>query len=223
MKKITTLLLLSFCMIASAQVNIQAHYDFGKDRKYLTTTVEMFKTDDWGNTYFFIDYDYDHDKNNPSMSYFEIARCLKFWDAPLSLHVEYNGGLGNNYVIRNAYLTGIDYAIASPDFSKTFNLKLLYKYINECDNLDAQNSFQITGVWTTNFFNKKFTFSGFADFWWEDKTFSDKKTSTIFITEPQLWYNFTEHFSVGSEIEIANNFAKKGTTVCPTAAVKWNF
>jgi len=33
--------------------NFQVHYDFGKNRHYITTTFEMFKPDKWGNTYFF--------------------------------------------------------------------------------------------------------------------------------------------------------------------------
>ena len=40
-----------------AQVNMQVFYDFGSDRKYVTMTLEMFKADKWGNTYFFVDHD----------------------------------------------------------------------------------------------------------------------------------------------------------------------
>ena len=43
---------------AFAQTNLQVFYDFGKDRKLVTTTLEMFKADDWGSTFFFVDYDY---------------------------------------------------------------------------------------------------------------------------------------------------------------------
>ena len=49
----------------------------------------------------------------------------------------------------------------------------------------------------------------------------------VMLTEPQLWYNITEHLSVGTEIEVSNNFITNfydGTTffVNPTLAVKWN-
>ena len=30
--------------------NLQVHYDFGKDRKQITTTLEMFKPDKYGST-----------------------------------------------------------------------------------------------------------------------------------------------------------------------------
>ena len=56
-----------------------------------------------------------------------------------------------------------------------------------------------------------------------------KTKHTIFITEPQLWYNVGRHFgcdnlNVGTEIELSNNF---GTTLgfkCrPCLGLKWNF
>ena len=49
---------LAFTKVASAQTNIQIFYDFGRDRKQVTTTLEGFYSDKWGNTFFFIDYDY---------------------------------------------------------------------------------------------------------------------------------------------------------------------
>ncbi|MBP6611481.1 MAG: DUF5020 family protein [Paludibacter sp.] len=225
MKKLILAFLVLAATATQAQTNLQTHYDFGKDREYLTTTLEMFKPDKWGNTFFFVDYNYAYgDSKSPSETYFEIARCLKFWDGPLSLQVEYNGGLGGNtgfsYPIDNAYLIGVDYGINNADFSKTLNIKALYKHIQ-----GKQNSFQLTGVWGIHFLNKKMSFTGFADLWLEDSNWGiNDKTSTVFITEPQLWYNFSEHFSAGTEMEIASNFAAvKGLKVCPTLALKWNF
>ena len=95
---------------AMAQTNIQVFYDFGKDRKHVTTTLEGFYGDKWGNTFFFVDYDYGEKVNNEKVSprgtYFEIARCLNFWQeskaAPLSIHVEYNGGVYKGYGINHA-------------------------------------------------------------------------------------------------------------------------
>ena len=50
----------------------------------------------------------------------------------------------------------------------------------------------------------------------------------VILTEPQFWYNFTPHFSVGSEVEISNNFIyntydDQTFFVNPTVALKWNF
>ncbi len=229
MRKAIFALMLLVAMSTQAQTNLQFHYDFGKDRNYVTTTLEMFKPDKWGNTFFFVDFDYNMgEQNHPSSAYLEIARCLKFWNGPLSLHVEYNGGLGTfnalstefAFPINNAYLIGLDYGLNNADFSKTLNIKALYKHI-----AGKQESAQLTAVWGLHFLNRKLSFTGFADLWLEDNTFANNNTtSTVFITEPQLWYNVGEHLSVGTEVEIATNFAGvEGVKVCPTLAAKWNF
>lgn len=76
---------------------------------------------------------------------------------------------------------------------------------------------------------KRLTFDGFADFWWEDKTIDDKEKHTIFISEPQLWYNVgdlfgCENLNVGTEIELSNNFGSKLGFKCrPCLGVKWVF
>ena len=123
---------LALAQVASAQTNLQTFYDFGRNRGHFTTTLEGFYGDNWGNTFFFIDYDYNAKDNNgvnqaPSGSYMEIARCLNFWGdtqlAPLSLQVEYNGLVGVN----QNFLFGVDYFLHSDDFANTFNFKLLYK------------------------------------------------------------------------------------------------
>jgi len=172
MKKI--LLFFTMCALISTvkAQNIQTHYDFGKDRKYVTTTVEMFKPDKLGNTFFFIDFDYGSNgvENSPSLAYFEIARCFTLGKSPFSWHAEYNGGLFNSYGtgqnISNAWLTGIDYSWNAKDFSKGFSLKALYK--NIANTTDGKpNNFQLTAVWYLDFAKGKMRFSGFADFWRE--------------------------------------------------------
>jgi len=199
MRKIAFTLFLMVSLASVAQTNLQVLYDLGKGRNYLTTTVEMFKPDKWGNTYLFVDMYYNGGTQHyPSLAYTEIARCLKFWNGPLSAHVEYNGGLlsvGNSYLpINNAWLAGVDYGWHNDSFSKTFNFKVLYKYIQDKN----PASFQLTGVWNLNYFDKKLTVSGFADFWREDnlnftngnnEPITPAKTDFVFITEPQFWYN----------------------------------
>jgi len=217
MKKIAVVLMLAMGLgtsMVSAQ-NLQVHYDMGEDRGYVTTTIEMFKPDQWGSTFFFVDMDHDTDAGNSvSFSYMEIARALKFWDSPFALQAEYNGGT----YVNNAWLAGAQYTWNSADFSKIFTLQGLYKYIDD----DVNNSsFQFTGVWTIQLFNNVVTFSGFADFWKEEKSWLG--TDFVFLSEPQLWYNFGEHFSAGGEVELANDFIVEGFRVSPTLAVKWTF
>lgn len=225
------------CVMALNAQNVQLHHDFGKDRKMLTSTVEMFKPDKWGNTFFFVDFDYGSKSSGVtgvSLAYWEFARELKFWDAPISAHVEYNGGFGQfkiagdnhgAFTINNAYLIGPSYSWSNESFTKGFTLMALYKYIHD-KNDDA---FQITAVWYMHLFDKKLTISGFADFWREDNVVFDDQGNTsnaeyVFLTEPQIWYNLNSNLSLGGEVEISSNFGgNKGLMVNPTLAVKWSF
>lgn len=223
-----------FVTISSQAQNLQVMYDFGNGRQNVTSTLEMFKPDKWGNTFFFVDMEFNGGTDKqPSLAYMEIARCLKFWDGPLSAHVEYNGGLllsgAAGFPINNAYLAGVDYAWHDKNFSKFLNLKVLYK------NIQGKNpaSFQITGVWNLNFLKNKLTVSGFADFWREDNmNFTNgsgdvivpTNTKFVFLTEPQIWYNVNKNLSLGGEIEVASNFGTvDGLKVCPALGAKWNF
>ena len=226
MKKLLLILFVIVCSgVVSAQ-NIQLHYDFGKDRKLFTTTVEMFKPDKYGSTFFFIDMDYSSDvrdvDNGVSLAYWEIARAFKWKEKQAIMpRVEYNGGVfkldgaGTPYIpIENALLAGIEHTWAAADFSKIFTLQANYKHIQGKEDV----SFQLTGVWTIKMLEGKLVFDGFADFWKEEMFWG---TNYRFLTEPQLWYNFCPNFAVGSEIEISNNFVKNGTQVNPTIAIKY--
>ena len=173
--------------LAKAQTNLQVFYDFGKDRGHVTTTVEGFYNDNWGNTFFFIDHDFNNKLDgkvvSPNGTYMEIARCLNFWQntklGGLSFQVEYNGGVYNAYSINNAFLVGLDYFIHSKDYKNTLNLKVLYKWNDyrgsvwtEKPNYEfkSQVPMQFTVVWGFQdlFGLTGLRFSGFADFWWQD-------------------------------------------------------
>lgn len=241
---------------AFGQTNLQTFYDFGSDRGHFTTTLEGFYADGWGNTFFFVDYDYNNRDANkkvfaPNGTYFEIARCLNFWQnsavAPLSLQVEYNGGVYSAFTVNNAFLFGVDYFLHSQNFANTLNIKVLYKNINfnggvnlDGSDMNSDIPLQFTLVWGLQdlFGVKGLRFSGFADFWWEDhKLFSDhngalavpEDSKFVFISEPQLWYNVGQHFGVpnlniGTEIELSYDFgACKGFWVRPCIGTKWVF
>ena len=223
---------------AQAQTNLQTFYDFGKNRGHFTTTLEGFYNDNWGNTFFFIDYDYNLKdaklvNQGPSGSYMEIARCLNFWQntplSPLSLQVEYNGLVGVN----QNFLFGLDYFLHSEDFSNTFNFKLLYKTFSNGATSDIP--LQFTFVWGMQdlFGLKGLRFSGFADIWGENvinfMEGADKPRKFVFISEPQLWYNIGSLFGVpnlniGGEVELSWNFAGyDGFYARPCIGTKWVF
>ena len=233
MKKVFLLAVASaalfFAQGAKAQTNFQTFYDLG--RKHFTTTLEGFHQDNWGNTFFFIDYDYNNKDGNkvisPNNTYFEIARCLNFWGdsalAPLSLQVEYNGGFGTGgnmaycFPVNSAFLFGLDWFLHSGDFNNTLNLKVLYK---QFVGMPCNVPLQFTAVWGCQdlFGAKGLRFSGFVDVWCE-------YDHAVVLSEPQLWYNCgTEHFNIGGEVEFSYNFAgMEGFNVMPCIGTKWVF
>lgn len=229
---------LAFGFAAQAQTNLQTFYDFGKDRDHFTTTLEGFYNDNWGNTFFFIDYDYNAKNEKkvnqaPSSSYMEIARCLNFWQdtplAPISLQVEYNGLVGVN----QNFLFGVDWFGHSADFKNTLNLKLLYKTFSAGNTSDLP--LQFTVVWGLQdlFGVAGLRFSGFADIWGENVVNfmegGDKSRKFVFISEPQLWYNIGQHMGIpnlhiGTEVELTVNFAGyDGFYARPCIGTKWVF
>lgn len=227
-----------------AQVNLQLFYDFGTDRRYATLTLEMFKPDKWGNTFFFVDHDFNYDQHvegdnlAPGGSYLEIARCLNFWQQSrwkdLSIQVEYNGGITKSYPINHAWLVGLDYLIHDKTYRHTLNAKLLYKKIRK---QKSAVPLQLTAVWSCRdlFGLKGVTFSGYADFWWEDHLCSYRPDGsatlkrTVFQSEPQLWYNVgnlfgCENLHVGTEVELSNHFGSvEGFKCQPCLGAKWVF
>lgn len=228
---ILAMILLLLASVRSYGQNVQLHYDFG--RKSATTTVEMFRPDTGGSTFFFVDFDY-----SPKVSgaYWEISRELCFWNKSkvnwLSVHLEYNGGLSTAVgSFNNAWLAGLTYSGHNKDFSKTWSLSAMYKVIpgtSDAMGKSQIHNFQITGVWNLDFFNHWLSFNGFADFWREMMPFQG--TEYIFIAEPQLWVNLWNikgmekcGLSFGTEVEMSCNFNGKGFGVMPSVGVKWTF
>ena len=230
---------LAFGQMAQAQTNLQTFYDFGKNRGHFTTTLEGFYNDNWGNTFFFIDYDYNNKVDgqvvSPSSSYMEIARCLNFWGntalAPLSLQVEYNGLVGVN----QNFLFGLDYFLHSQDFKNTFNFKVLYKTFSKQAGASSDVPVQFTFVWGMQdlFGVEGLRFSGFADIWGENVSNfmegGDKNAKFVFISEPQIWYNVGKfigvpNLNIGGEVELSVNFAGyDGFYARPCLGTKWVF
>ena len=226
----TAVILLLGVQKSNAQ-NIQVLYD--TERDCVTSTVEMFRPDNYGSTFFFVDMDYTPKVQG---AYWEISRELCFWQNSkyswLSLHLEFDGGLNTAAgSFNNAWLTGLTYSGHSKDFSKTWSVSAMYKLIP--DTKDAagksqEHNFQITGVWGINFANGWCTFSGFADFWREMRPWQG--TEFIWMSEPQFWVNLNKikgwediNLSIGGEVELSQNFVEKGFRAMPAIGAKWTF
>ena len=226
----TAILLLSGIQRSNAQ-NIQVLYD--TERDCVTSTVEMFRPDNWGSTFFFVDMDYTPKVQG---AYWEIARELCFWKESklswLSVHLEFDGGLNTAAgSFNNSWLAGLTYSGHSKDFSRTWSISAMYKLIP--DTKDAagkaqEQNFQITGVWGIQFAKGWCTFSGFVDFWREMRPWQD--TEFIWLAEPQLWINLNRirgweniNLSVGGEVELSHNFVEEGFRAMPALGAKWTF
>ena len=213
--------------------NVQLHYDFGRNlypdqeegRQKVTLTLEQFKADKWGSWFYFVDMDFSN--KFIEGAYGEISREFNIGKKGFAAHVEYDGGLNRFGSFQHAALLGGAWNGHSADFSKTYGVQLMYKrYFKSYDYTSAYHSFQLTGVWGLTFAGKKCTFSGFIDFWRGED--ADGHGQLVILTEPQFWYNATDHFSIGTEWEVSNNFIynvydDKSFFINPTLAVKWNF
>ncbi|MBI9042491.1 DUF5020 family protein [Lutibacter sp.] len=220
MKKLITLITIFVTVSVTAQ-NFQLHRDF--ERGHFTTTFEMFKIDKYGNTFTFIDFDYDA-STGVSGSYYEIARVLKTEKMPVGLHVEYNAGLGTfkagnstgGYTIDEAWIFGANYGKGNAKWG--FSTYAGYKAFTGAE----KGNFQVTGTWYVNLIENKLTFTGFADLWTQN--YKGAKDLTVFLSEPQIWYHLNKTFSVGGELEISSNFAGGNDAIKgrPTLGIKWN-
>ena len=239
MKKILlSALLFIACLPMFAQLNVQMHYDFGNaiygnelsNRPHLTTTVENFKADKWGSTFFFVDLDFGD--NTMKSVYAEFSREFNLGKSPFAAHIEYNGGLSGFGSYNDAYLAGGAWNWANKDFSKTFSLQLLYKYLANQPSSN-KHSWQVTTVWGIHFAKGLCSFSGFADLWHDNSVTGN----LIFCSEPQFWFNLNAlesvsddfKLSLGAEVELTKNMVwptdglNDNFYAIPTLAAKWTF
>lgn len=239
MKKILLSALLWMATIPMfAQLNVQLHYDFadalyGKElsnRPHWTATIENFKAEKWGSTYFFVDLDFGG--NTMKSAYAEISREFKLGTSPFAAHVEYNGGLSGGGSYNDAYLAGAAWNWANQDFSKTFSFQVLYKYLAR-QVVGSKHSWQLTTVWGIHFAKGLCTFSGYADVWHDNNV----KGNLVLSSEPQFWFNLNALESVpddfllslGTEVELTKSLVwptdglNDRFYAIPTLAAKWTF
>jgi len=214
-------IIISLLIIASLGMaqNLQLHYEASGDREYVVSTLEMFKPDQHGSTFWFVDMEYNAPGiKGVSLAYWEIARSFTLPVENVSATLQYNDGViadfGN---LGQVWLVGLNYYldlgfVALP-------IDVLYRSLQGSDSHD----FQVTTSWFMPLMDGKLEFAGFIDFWSEDLGGDSEKM--VLLTEPQLWYNLNETISIGSEVEISNNFifGKDGIQALPTLGLRWNF
>ena len=217
--------------------NLQLHYDFGKERKFFTATLEMFRPDTLGSTFWFVDFDFNFPGNPRSMSaaYWEISRDFYIpWFKntvalkDLGFHLEYNDGFtaykdsGNimgaaSY--NSVFLTGFSYPV------KIGKVVLTTQWLCRMPRGMDVPDFQFTVVWFQPLFDKRILLTGFMDLWSQDKMHDPDNKELVFQTEPQLWYMITPKIALGGEVEISKNFpvGPDAWQIKPTLAFRWEF
>jgi len=153
-----------------------------------------------------------------SLAYWEIARYFNLPVKNLSATLQYNDGVANFGTLGKAWLAGVSYT-----FDLGFiqlPLDILYRAAAGADSPDIQ----LTTTWFASLMDGRLELSGFADLWSQDELGSTGK-QMVFLSEPQFWYVFGEHVSVGSEVEISHNFlyGATGVKALPTIATRWTF
>jgi len=231
-------LLASFSV--SAQ-NFQLHYDFGKDRKFLTATLEMFKPDTLGSTFWFVDFDhnsgFDYELRSMSAAYWEISREFYIPGIKkikglenLAFHVEYNDGFAafhdNDTSKRmiaisynSVFLTGFSYPIRIGH--TVFSTMLLCRLPRGMNSPD----FQFTTTWFQPVWKNRILLTGFIDVWSQDKMENRDEKEIIFQSEPQIWVMITPKIALGGEFEIDKNFPSgpRPWELFPTLGFRWEF
>jgi len=236
MKKLLTLFFFSYAVFANAQ-NLQLHYDFGEDRKYFTATLEMFRPDTLGSTFWFLDFDFNFPGSPRSMSaaYWEISRDFyipglrkKPAFDQLTFHLEYNDGftaykdtgdIMGAASYNSVFLTGFSHPL------KIGHLVLTTQWLCRIARGMDVPDFQFTLVWFQPVFRNRILLTGFLDLWSQDKLADPDHKEMVFQTEPQFWYMVTPKIALGSEMEISKNFpyGPNEWEFQPTLAFRWEF
>ena len=241
MKKLLILLCLIVPLLGQ---NLQIHYEFRDDKQYVTSTLEQFKGDKLGLTYWFISASYtdlNGENNilngNATSIYGEFYR---FFNIPktggLMAGIQYADG----FMIYNSIVPGLiddqEYTFGT-SFHRYWMAGLAYNVpIGKMHVLTSiwakwkqgyQFDWQFTLAWGHNFANDKLTFNGFFDLWGE-KALNSPTTpyKLVLLTEPQLYYNFNPHLAVGVKTQISVNFEyghDGELRFAPTVAARWNF
>ncbi len=231
------IILSGFIFGTTSAQNLQLHYDFGEGRKYCTATLEMFRPDTLGSTFWFVDFDFDFPGKPRSMSsaYWEISRDFYIPGIKkvkgleqLTWHLEYNDGFmvyntsGDTMAAlsyNSVLLTGFGYPVKIG--SVVLSSMILCRMPRGMDIPD----FQFTTVWFQPIMKGRIILTGFLDIWSQDKIYDDNKKEIVIQTEPQLWYMITPKIAIGGEVEISKNFpvGPNKWEFMPTIGFRWEF
>ncbi|HHM24171.1 MAG TPA: DUF5020 family protein [Bacteroidetes bacterium] len=218
--------------IARAQyLNLQHHFDFGRERHYFTNTLEGLAVDGWGAWFGFIDVDHrsrrsgtaGHDwQPGAQLIYFEINRYFglsKFfsasWMKSWDFTVQYNDSDAG--FIPYAYLIGFS---KNGILGKWLDAHLEFLFRKE---EGERPGWQLTGVWFREFHVGQWPWqvSGYFDLWKND-------FGRFFMAEPQLLFSLrpllgSRRFWLGTEWELNWGEEPQYRSINPTLFLRYDF
>ena len=228
----TLLTLALFTIVCSEKAiaqNLQLYYDMGSlandelsSRPAAHATFEMLKPDKFGSTFVLTDAQFN--EKGAEMVFLEVIRSLRFWDNPLHIHLEYNGGLSSSHPLQNMGLVGLSYLFSNADHSKTLSLAASYKYSHH---VAKPHSFQLAGYWNVYFAGGLFNTMGFLKYWQEDRGYA----KDMILNSNQFWMNLNKfkgvskhlRLSLGGKLELSHNHYCEGFSAIPMVGAKWSF
>jgi len=239
-RQVRILMLISFISCAPLfSQSLQVQYDFrhsldpqNNRSNYPSLVYEYFKSVENGSVFVKTQADFHGERGNIGQFYFQLFREFRFWDPLLSLHLEYNGGLGiaegtpYGYYLNNAFLLGG--AIPFQWGKDWQSASLCYRYHDFAKpSHDAQFSF----YWGKNLLRDKFRFSGNFVLFTQNRNRGDAATSHLkgkkieYWGQPQIWFNPNKTFSIGSQVSLYYHVYSysESLLVYPAIAVKYQF
>lgn len=198
--------------------NLQLHYDYAEDRQYFTSTLEFFRPDKIGATFWFVDIDYNQLGNkSASLGYWEFARYINLpVKKGLAATVQFNDGVAPWGPLGHVWLAGLTHPI-NLGFT-SISTEILYRSAYQ----SSGHNGQLTFVFFLPMFSNKAHLTGFMDIWSQGKT-GKSGEEIVILSQPQLWYSISPKIYIGGEARISRNFLpKEGWHIYTTIGIKWN-
>jgi uncharacterized protein DUF5020 len=225
---------------------LQFHYDLRhtvdpkhNPKNFPAIVFEYFKSQDSGTRFikpgsflFKAQADLIGAKNNIAKYYMEVSQSFRCWKPKIFVQLQYSGGLGiaepgsYGFYISNAFSLGVGHPF---QWQHTwFNVYACYTYHNfQKPSHDLLASF----YWWKGAMNYKLQFAGDVELWTLNRNQGDSYTAGMkgkkisFYGEPQVWYNLTKHFYVGSKFNLYYHVLTDENIfqIYPTAALKYQF
>jgi hypothetical protein len=171
-------------------------------------------------------------RNNIGKFFMQFSQSFRLWEPKIFIALQYSGGMGiteprqYSYYISNTYSAGLSYPFSGK--GAWFNLMLSYSY-NALPK--ASNDFLFSFYWGKGFWKYKMEFVGDLELYSLNKNQGDELTKTLngkwicFFAEPQVWFNYTKSFAMGSKVNLfyhVLNFSEL-FQVYPTLAARFKF